>query len=82
MFDRHRAVMATMQENIAAASKERLQELVALVVEGIETAEQEVRQVEWTAPARPFFAVADARGAEPPALLWRPRTDSNRRRRP
>ena len=72
--------MATMRENIAAASKERLQELVALLVERVETAEQHVVRVEWTAPARPFFAVAHAGGEGAAALLWRPRTDSGTRR--
>jgi hypothetical protein len=34
----------------------------------------EPEPIEWTTPARPLL--------EPAALLWRPRTDSNRRRRP
>jgi hypothetical protein len=53
-----------------------LAELVQLLVEGVQAKGRTVEpeSIEWTPPARPFF--------EPAALLWRPRTDSNRRRRP
>ncbi len=50
--------------------------LVQLLVERVRAKGRtvEAESIEWTPPARPFF--------EPAALLERPRTDSNRRRRP
>ena len=63
------------------ANKDKLQELVARIVARIETRAQVVERVVWTSTAQPFFALAA--GAEGQAApLWRPRTDSNRRRRP
>ena len=61
------------------ATKDKLQELVAMIVERVETKEQRVAQVIWSPPARPFFQDS-AVGAT--ALSERPRTDSNRRRQP
>ena len=51
-------------------------ELVQLLVERVQANGPAVapESIEWTPPARPFF--------EESALLWRPRTDSNRRRAP
>ena len=75
-FDRNRHVMVTMAENVDRATRPQVAELVQLLVERAlakgRTVEPE--SIEWTPPARPFF--------EPSALLKRPRTDSNRRRRP
>ena len=75
-FDRNRRVMVTMAENVENASRPQLAELVQLLVERVQAKGRtiEPESIEWTPPARPFF--------EPAALLWRPRTDSNRRRRP
>ena len=75
-FDRNRHVMVTMAENIDRAARPQLAELVQLLVERVKAKGRTVEpaSIEWTPPACPFF--------EPAALLWRPRTDSNRRRRP
>jgi hypothetical protein len=75
-FDRNRRVMVAMAENVANATRRQLAELVQLLVERVQAKGRSVEpeSIEWTPPARPFF--------EPIALLWRPRTDSNRRRRP
>ena len=75
-FDRNRRVMVTMAENVERATRTQLAELVQLLVEQVRAKGRTVepKSIEWTPPARPFF--------EPAALLWRPRTDSNRRRRP
>ena len=47
-------------ETLDAASDEKLRELVALLVERVETADRQLARVVWTAPARPFFAAAAA----------------------
>ena len=75
-FDRNRHIMVTMAENIGKATRQQLAELVQLLVERVQAKGWmvEPESIEWTPPARPFF--------EPAALLVRPRTDSNRRRRP
>ncbi len=75
-FDRNRKVMVTMAENVKGATKPQLADLVRLLVEGVQAKGRTVdpASIIWTPPARPFF--------EPSALLWRPRTDSNRRRAP
>jgi hypothetical protein len=75
-FDRNRRVMVTIAENVGKATRPQLAELVQLLVErvGAKGRSIEPESIEWTPPARPFF--------EPAALLWRPRTDSNRRRQP
>ena len=75
-FDRNRHVMVTMAEKVENATRPQLAELVQLLVERVQASGRTVdpASIEWTPPARPFF--------EPAALLWRPRTDSNRRRRP
>jgi hypothetical protein len=86
LFDRHRAVIRSLGDSLAVAPGEKRQELVASLVERVETTEQEVVRVVRTPPARPFFASAAAeseRGEDFAATpVWRPRTDSNRRRRP
>ena len=54
-----------------------------MVVERIDTLYQRVTHVTWTPPARPFFDEAQVDDdCTEPALVWRPRTDSNRRRAP
>ncbi len=75
-FDRNRHVMVTMAANVEKATRPQLAELVRLLVERVQAKGRSVEpeSIEWTPPARPFF--------EPAALLERPRTDSNRRRRP
>jgi hypothetical protein len=75
-FDRNRRVMVTMAENVGKATRPQLAELVQLLVERVRAKGRSIEpdSIGWTPPARPFF--------EPAALLWRPRTDSNRRRRP
>ncbi len=75
LFDRHRMVIQSLGDELAAATPEAIQQVVTLLVDRVETADREV--VGWlpTGPAEPFFDSASA-------SLWRPRTDSNRRRRP
>jgi hypothetical protein len=51
-------------ETVDAASDEKLRELVALLVERVETADRQLARVVWTAPARPFVAAAAAEAAE------------------
>ncbi len=74
--DRNRHIMVTMAENVERASRPQLADLVQLLVEGVQAKDRTVdpASIAWTPAARPFF--------EPSALLWRPRTDSNRRRAP
>jgi hypothetical protein len=68
--------MVTMTENVERATRPQLADLVRLLVERVQAAGRSVdpASIDWTLPARPFF--------DQPALLVRPRTDSNRRRRP
>ena len=75
-FDRNRHIMVTMAENVERATRPQLADLVQLLVERVQAKDRTVdpASIEWTPAARPFF--------EPAALLWRPRTDSNRRRAP
>jgi hypothetical protein len=75
---RERPALVAIQslgDELAAATPEAIQEIVALIVERVETADRQV--VGWlpTGPAEPFF---DSALLSP----WRPRTDSNRRRQP
>ena len=74
LFDRHRRVLVTMAENIDAATPEQRRELVGLLVERAVAEDRALTSITWTPPARAFFSDA--------ASLWRPRTDSNRRRQP
>jgi hypothetical protein len=75
-FDRNRHVMVAMAENVGRATRPQLAELVQLLVERVQASGRTVdpASIEWTPPARPFFEEA--------AWVVRPRTDSNRRRRP
>jgi DNA invertase Pin-like site-specific DNA recombinase len=77
VFDRHREVMASMPDALANATPEQLQQLVAKLIERVETANRKVVRIVWSAPARPFFAsgdlVADGNGV----LQERPQGDSN-----
>ena len=82
MFDRHRAIAASLPDAIAAATPDKVQELVALLVERVETSNQRVSRVTWVPAARPFFRDEGAERDEEAALLWRPRRESNSRRRP
>ena len=69
LFDRHRKVMVSMAENVAATSPEQLRELILMLVERAETRGWGLGPVRWTGPARPFFAVvpvAPPDGLEPP----------------
>jgi hypothetical protein len=74
LFDRHRIVVQSLGDELAAATPEAIQQVVAQLVERVETADRAV--VGWlpTGPAEPFFDSA---------LLsrWRPRTDSGTRHR-
>jgi hypothetical protein len=82
MFDRQRTIAASLPDAIAAATPDKVQELVALLVERVETADQRVARVTWVPAARPFFRDAGAERDGEAAPVWRPRRDSNSRRRP
>ena len=47
-----------------AAAPEKIRELVALLVDRVETVDRAVARVIWTPPARPFFLAAAAEAAE------------------
>ena len=79
LFDKHRAEVRAFAEMVDAASGDKLQELVPWLVERVETDDRRVVRIVPTEPAQPFFADADEDGLRG---VWRPRTDSNRRRRP
>lgn len=56
-FDRNRGVMASMAENIDAATPAQLTELIALLVESVIASGGRIdpATIVWTPPARPFF---------------------------
>ena len=54
MFDKHRALASSLPDAIAAATPDKVQELVALLVERVETADTRVSRVTWVPAARPF----------------------------
>jgi hypothetical protein len=70
LFDRHRLVVPSLGDELAAATPDAIQNIVALLVERVETADRQV--VGWlpTGPAEPFV---DSALLSP----WRPRTDAN-----
>ena len=75
LFDRHRLVIQSLGDELAPATPEAIQGIVALLVERVVARGRHA--VAWvpTGPAEPFF---DSALLSP----WRPRTDSNRRRQP
>jgi hypothetical protein len=77
MFDRKREILLSMAENIEHATPAQLQELVAQLVERVETADRRVTRVVWTPAARPFFAAGEVVTYDSGALLWCPQGDSN-----
>jgi DNA invertase Pin-like site-specific DNA recombinase len=64
LFDRYRAEVKSFAEALDAAAPEKLRELVALLVERVETDARAVARVMWTGPARPFFVATAAEAAE------------------
>jgi hypothetical protein len=69
LFDRHRLVVQSLGDELATATPESIQTIVALLVKRVETRDRQV--VGWvpTGPAEPFL--------DPEMLsLWRPRTDA------
>lgn len=74
LFDRQREVLLSMAENIARATPEQLQRLLAHGVERVEVTDKQVVGVVWVPAARPFFAAAEPAA---PSLSWCPQGDSN-----
>ncbi len=77
MFDCKREILLSVAENIEHATPAQLEELVAQLVERVETADRRITRIVWTPPARPFFAVGEVVADESGALLWCPQGDSN-----
>ena len=75
LFDRQRLMVQSLEDELTGPAPEAIHQIVALLVERVETKDRQV--VGWlpTELAKPFF---DSALLSP----WRPRTDSNRRRRP
>jgi hypothetical protein len=71
LFDRHRHIVETMAANLDKATEQQKADLVRLLVERAYAKDRSLAGIDWTPPVRPFFDVSE-----------RPRTDSNRRRRP
>ena len=81
VFSRHRAVVQSLGNELAEMAPDDVQEIVALLVERVETQEQRVIRVIPSGPARPFFdaarvgVLAPPDGLEPPTqALGRPRS--------
>ena len=55
-FDAYRTQLLALPEAIAAASPARLEELCRIVVAQVIVRDREVQAIDWTLPARPFFA--------------------------
>ncbi len=73
-FDRRLAVVRSLRDSVALASREQLQELVSLVIERVDNADQKVVGLTWTPPTRPFVRDASVNVGEDGAAVWRPRT--------
>jgi hypothetical protein len=50
LFDRERAVLLSMAENVARATLEQIQRLLAHLVERVDTADRHIVSVIWTPP--------------------------------
>jgi site-specific DNA recombinase len=78
-FSKYRRIAASLPDAIASATPEQVQELLPALVERVDVRDRQVADLTWTPPAQPFFVPV---APDEAALFWRPRTDSNRRRRP
>ena len=65
LFDQRRRVVQSLGDEIADMSPESIQQIVALLVDHVETRAQLVVAVHWSGSARPFFT-ADAFTVAPP----------------
>ena len=77
LFDRHRKVVESMAANLDRATPEQKADLIRLLVQSAKAEDRVLvaDAIVWTPPVRPFFVHVDD-------VAERPRTDSNRRRRP
>ncbi len=71
-FDRHREILVGLADNIARATPEQLQALVAKLVERVDTTDKQVTAVVFVPAARPFFANQDCVALAPPDGLEPP----------
>ena len=82
-FNRKRRVAPSLPDALAvlgaSGRPEYVQETLAALVRTVVVRDRRVVRIEPLRAARPFFR--DVTGDDP-ALLWRPRTESNRRRQP
>ena len=54
-FERHRQILVSMAENVERATPAQLRELIEILVERVDVAGREVREIRWTPAAVPFF---------------------------
>jgi hypothetical protein len=82
-FNKHRRVAASLPDAIAvlgaSGRPELVQETLAALLQAVVVRDKGVVRIEPVPAARPFFR---AEAGDEAASCWRPRTDSNRRRRP
>ena len=55
-FDAYRTQVLALADAVAMASPARREELCRIVVERVRVRDRAVEAIDWTAPARPFFA--------------------------
>lgn len=65
LFDRNRALMVAMATSVDRATPDELRELVGMLVAGAEV-HAGTLAIDWSGPARPFFAGRAAVGVAPP----------------
>ncbi len=65
LFDQRRAVVQSLGDEIAQMTPEGIQQVVALLVERVETSDRHVTRVIWAGAARPFFTADDYTVAPP-----------------
>jgi hypothetical protein len=65
LFDQRRAVVQSLGDESAQMTREGIQQVVALLVDRVETSNRRVTRIIWAGAARPFFTADDYTVAPP-----------------
>ena len=75
-FDEVTQLVASLPTALDAATRDQVKRLLAMMIEEVTENDRVVGEIRLRPEAMAFIASPD------PVLVWRPRTDSNRRRQP